>query len=351
MAVPQVVQQRMAREAAELVAQGIDPNGPPPGASVPVSTPAQAPASPAPLAPAPIDDAAALRAENERLKQELSTQGGRVSATASEIAELKQRLELINSNRTFLESNVTEQAAEVERLKAELAEAQARGVKSQVQTIASSLDESGPTKEQIDQYGESQDFVERIVRRQLAVVIKPLVQQIADMEKLLNRVKDIDAKIPQLEKSAQVADINVARQREEQFLRAEVIPHFPDFEQVRNTPEWKAYLQRDTGRGYPNGALLKLYREQGDAQGIRAVLGAFYEKRSKPTLDSLAVPAKTTADAPPAPAVPKMKASEYKANLKALTSKKMTKEAWDAYRTRWEQALNAGNVEMDTELR
>lgn len=350
MAVPSAVSNRIQRETAELVAQGIDPNAPP--AALPASTPTAAPVPPSALAPAPIDDASALRAENERLKHELATQGGRVSATASEVSDLKARLELINSNRSFLESSVTEQSARMQQLEQELAEAKANGTRAQAYEAASALDESGPTKEQIEQFGvDSQQFVERIVRQQMAAVIKPLVAQMTEMGKVLGRVKDIDAKLPQLEKSAQVADINVARQREEQFLRTEVLPHFPDFETVRNTPEWKAYLSSQTGRGYPIGALLKTYREQNDANGIRTVLGAFYDKRMKPTLDSLAVPAKTTADAPPAPAAPKMKASEYKVNLKAFTSKRMTKQEWDAYRTRWEEALNAGNVEMDTELR
>jgi hypothetical protein len=171
------------------------------------------------------------------------------------------------------------------------------------------------------------------------------------MEKQLVRIKDIDAKLPRLEQSAKVADINTARSREEQFLRTEVLPYFKDFETVRSTPEWKEYLSRDTGKGYPIGILLKTYREQGDAAGIRAVLGGFYEKRNKPSLDSLAVPAKSAADTPNTGSPTKMKASEYKANLRAMTSKRMSKQDWEAYRVRWDQALQAGNVEMDTELR
>jgi len=81
------------------------------------------------------------------------------------------------------------------------------------------------------------------------------------------------------------------------------------------------------------------------------VLGAFYDKRTKPSLDSLAVPAKSAADAPSANAPAKMKASEYKANLNSFIKKRMVKQDWDAYRARWEEALNAGNVEMDVELR
>jgi hypothetical protein len=303
------------------------------------------------VAPAPVDDAASLREENERLRAELSTQGGRVSSTASEIADLKQRLELINSNRSFLEQSATELATKNQELERRLEDVQASTNKARAFSVAESLDESGPTKEQIDQYGDSKDFVERVVKQQMASVIKPLVMQIAEMEKLLARVKDIDAKLPKLEQSAKVADINTARSREEQFLRTEVLPYFKDFETVRNTPEWKEYLSRDTGKGYPIGMLLKTYREQGDAVGIRAVLGGFYERKSKPTLDSLAVPAKSAADAPNTSPTAKMKASEYKANLRSMTSKRMSKEDWEAYRARWDHALQAGNVEMDTELR
>jgi hypothetical protein len=351
-AVPQAVRDRAQREENALREQGIDPNGPPVAVQAgTVSTPSQAPSTPVSVAPAQVDDAAALRAENERLRAELSTQGGRVSSTAAEVAELKQRFDLINSNRSFLESSMTELATKNQELERQLQEAQSSRTKSHAFTVAESLDESGPTEEQIQQYGESQDYVERIVKKTMAGVIKPLVAQIAEMEKALARVKDIDAKLPKLEQSAKVADINTARSREEQFLRAEILPHFPDFETVRTTSEWKEYLSRDTGKGYPVGQLLKVYRDQGDAQGIRAVLGGFYDKRDKPTLDSLAVPAKSAADAPSTAAPAKMKASEYKANLRAMTSKRLSKADWEAYRARWDQALQAGNVEMDTELR
>lgn len=349
-AVPQAVRERTQRDEAALREQGIDPHGPPPSFTTP-PTP-QAPVAAPALAPAPIDDAAALRAENERLKQELSTQGGRVSATATEVEELKQRFDLINQNRAFLESTVTTISEKNQQLERELAEARANGTKSQVEEVVTKLDEAGPTKEQIEQFGaDSQNFVERIVQQRMAAALKPLAAQLKHMEGLLGRVKEIDSKIPQLEKSAKVADFNTARQREDQFLRSEILPYFPNFETVRQTPEWQNYLKRDTGRGYRLGNLLQVYREQNNPDGIRAILGAYYEKEAKPTLESLAVPAKTTADAPQAPVVAKMKASEYQTNLRAMTSKRMSKQDWDAYRARWDQAIQAGNVEYDVELR
>lgn len=352
MAVPSVVRQRMDQEADALRQQGIDPNGPPPGVAS-VAPVASVPSSlPTPQPTTPTDDAAALRARNAELEQELRTQNGRVSAQATELQELKQRFDVINGNRAFLETSITEQAARSQELERKLQELQAQGVTQQVQSVVGSLDEGGPTEEQKKEFGDSLDFVQRVVRQQLASVVKPLIAKLADMEKRLDRVKEIDSRLPHIEESVKVTDMQMARSREEQFIRAEVLPHFPDFETVRNTKEWKEYLSRDTGRGYQVGQLLKTYRQANDAQGIRAVIGGFYEQRkSKPSLDSLAVPGKSAADAPETPAPAKMKASEYQANLRAFTSKRLSKQDWDAYRARFEQALNAGNVEMDAELR
>lgn len=354
MAVPQAVQQRMQREQAELAAQGIDPNGPPPGA--PVAT-GPAPSTPmptsAPLAPAaPTEDVAALRARNAELEAELRTQSGRVSATASELAELKSRFEVIGGNRSFLETSVTELNERNAALEAELAELRQKGNATQLQTAASALDEAGPTPEQLKEFGDSVDFVQRVVKKELASIVKPLLADIAEIRKQLVHVKDVNAKLPKIEETVKIADINNARAKEEQFLNTEVLPHFPDFPTVRTTQEWKDYLSKDTGRGYQIGMLLKTYRQQNDANGIRSIIGAFYEQRkAKPSLDALAVPGKTTADVPEAPAPAKMKASEYKANLRAFTMKRMPAAQWNEYRARWEQALQQGNVEMDVELR
>lgn len=347
MAVPSAVTQRIQRETDALRAQGLDPNGAPPAPVVEV-TPTPAAPSAAPAAPAPTDDAAALRARNAELEQELRTQSGRVSATASELAELKTRFDVINSNRSFLETSVTEQAAKIQQLEQAREE---HGIAQQVQSVVGSLDDTGPTEAQLKEYGDSLDFVQKVVRQQLAAVVKPLIAKLADMEKRLERVKEIDSRLPKIEESVQISDLAAARSREEQYIRTEVLPHFPDFESVRNTKEWKEYLARDTGRGFAVGQLLKTYRQSGDANGIRAVIGGFYERKAKPSLDSLAVPGKSAADAPLTPVAAKMKSSEYKANLKAFTFKRMSKADWDAYRTRWDQAIQSGNVEMDEEIR
>lgn len=356
MAVPQAVQNRMQREADALRASGIDPNGPPPGAPVAASSPSTPVASPAP-APAPsaaptTDEVAALRARNAELEAELRTQGGRVSATASELADLKNRLEMIGGNRQFLETSVSELNERNAALEAELAELRAKGTASQLHSAVSTLDEAGPTPEQVKEYGQDGiEFVQRVVKQQLAAIVKPLLADITEIKKQLIHVKDVHAKLPKIEETVKVADANNARAMEERFLAAEVLPYYPDFPTVRTTQEWRDYLARDTGRGYPIGVLLKTYRQQNDATNIRAVIGAFYEQRKKPSLESLAVPGKTTADAPEAPAPVKLKSSEYQRNLRMFTAKRMPKADWDAYRARWDQALQAGNVEMDVELR
>lgn len=349
MAVPGAVTRRMEQEEAGLRAQGLDPNGAPLELQQPGAAPA--PAAPS-AAPAGVpDDPAALRARIAELEGAQSTQSGRASAAAREVEELKQRLEVINGNRTFLETKVGELSQELEALRTQNEELARKQTTS---SIASALDDTGPTPEQIKEYGaEGIDFVERVVKRSMAAVVRPLIEQMAAMEKTLGRVKEIDAKVPMLESAASVAHLSAARSKELEFLRTEVIPYFPDFETVRNTPEWKEYLQKDVpGRGYKIRELLQTHRQAYNAAGIRTVIGGFYdERKSKPSLDSLSVPAKTGGDAPTAPAPEKLKASEYKQKLKDFTSKRLPKADWEAYRARWDHAIAAGNVEMDVDIR
>lgn len=350
MAVPGAVARRKEQEEADLRAQGLDPHGAPIDLQQPTGATPATPAAPA--APAAIpDDPAALRARIAELEGAQSTQSGRASAAAREVEELKQRLEVINGNRTFLESKLGELTQELETLRNQNEELARKQTSS---TIASALDDTGPTPEQIKEYGaDGIDFVERVVKRTMAGVLRPLVEQMSSMEKALGRVKEIDAKVPMLESAASVAHLSAARAKELEFLRTEVIPYFPDFETVRNTTEWKEYLQKDVpGRGYKVGQLLQTHRQAYNAAGIRTVIGGFYDERKlKPSLDSLSVPAKTGGDAPAAPAPEKLKASEYKQKLKDFTSKRLPKVEWEAYRTRWDQAIAAGNVEMDVDIR
>jgi hypothetical protein len=355
MAVPSAVTQRRERDADAMRAQGINPDTGMPLDAPPTEggSPSPAPLSPS-AAPAavPTDDAAALRARVQELEAELSTQNGRTSSAATELNELKARFDVINDNRSFLERTVTELSEKATKAEQQLAEMSQNKTAESFKSAVSTLDGDGPTDKQKEEFGDSLDFVQRVVRQQLAAVIKPLAERMATLETVLGRVKDIDAKLPTLERAAQVTDLNVQRDRELEFLRAEILPHFTDFEQVRTTPAWKEYLNKDTGKGYKIGQLLASYRKTGDAVGIRTLLGAFYESRkAAPSLESLAVPGKTNAETPPAPAAAKMKSSEYKMKLKAMTSKKLSKPEWEEYRARWDAAVASGNVEMDEEVR
>jgi len=352
MAIPSAVTRRKEKDEEALRQQGLDPNG------APIDVQTNATFSPPPPTPSPTADPGstetpeALRARIAELEGLLQTQNGRASANSREVEDLKRQLAAVNDNRSFLETKLTELTSQVEDLRTK-AETQSS---TAVASVASSLDESGPTAQQMEAFGpESVDFVERVLKRTLASVIKPVVSRLGEIEKQLGAVKEINAKIPQLESGATVAHLNEARMRELEFLRKEIIPYFKDFEEVRETQEWRDYLAQDVpGRGYKVGQLLQSYRKTADAIGLRTLIGAYYEQRkskSSQSLDSLAVPAKTGADAPPKPVTPKMKASEYKQNLRDFTSKRMPKAEWEAYRTRWDQAVASGQVEMDVELR
>lgn len=356
MAVPSAVRNRMEREAAELQAAGVDPTSAAPVAvqtgEIPVPTPAPQPTA-TPGVAVPSNDEA-LRARIAELEQALSTQNGRASSNDKELQELRSRFEIVNDNRQFLSNTVTELQGKIEAMTKQLEAATAQPAQppEDIAKISAQLEGEGPTDKQKEEFGDSLDFVQRVVRQQLQGVIKPIIERLVALEGVSTKVKEIGEKLPRFEQTAQVTEIQTARSRELEFLQKEVLPYFKDFETVRLTPEWKTFLAADTGRGYTNGDLLKAHRQTGDAVGIRTLLGKFYDSRQQaPTLDALSVPAKTGGDVLPQPPAPKMKSSEYKQMLRDFTAKKLPKDQWDAYRKRFDEAIAAGNVEMDVELR
>ncbi len=352
MAVPGAVIRRAERDAEELRAQGIDPTS---GAPIELQSGAPAPAAPTlvPSTPAVSDDVAALRARITELEQAESTQSGRASAASRELEELKQRTDLVDGNRSFLEGELIKLKERLDTAEAENATLRRDTTVSKVDQVVASLDGAGPTEEQMKEFGaDGVDFVTRVVKQQLAGVLAPLVERFKLIESSLGRLKELD-KLPKLEEVAKVTSMESQRNKETEFVRAEILPSFPDFEKVRLTPEWQAYLVQDIpGRGIKVGHLLHSYRQMSDAVGIRSILTAFYDKRgSKPTLDSLVVPDKTNADVPLKPTEAKIKASEYKQKLRDFIAKKMPKADWETFRARWDHAVATNNVEMDTEIR
>lgn len=349
MAVPSAVARRAERDAAELRDAGFDPNGAPLAVQVPVVDPT-VPTSATPAAP--IDDPVALKARIAELEAAASTQNGRVSANAQEVTTLKQQLEIVNGNRSFLEGKLTELTDKVNAMESENTTLKNTSTVSAVDKAVADLAGAEITAKDREEFGDSIDMVQRVTKAQMAAVVGPLVERLKVIENAMGRLKELD-KLPSLEESARVASIETARNKEMEFLRKEILPHYADFETVRLTQQWKDYLgQEIPGRGIKVGHLLRTYRQTMDAVGLRSILAAYYDKHTdKPTLDSLVVPAKTNADAPQASAPTKIKASEYKQNLRDFTSKKMLKADWEAFRARWDQAISTGNVEMDVEIR
>jgi hypothetical protein len=353
MAVPGAVARRSEREANELREQGIDPTSGAPIAVQATDPAVVTPVAPASAAPTSTEDVEAMKTRLRELEQAQSTQDGRTSAAQQEANDLRRQLELVNGNRTFLETRLTELTERLTAVETENATYKNQTSASSVDKAVAELSNAALTEAQAKEYdADTLDMVERVAKKAMAGVFGPLVERLKVIEGQLGRLKELD-KLPKLEQAAEVVSLDQQRSREMEFLRKEVLPHYPDFETVRNTPEWKAYLGRDIpGKGIKVGHLLNGYRQTADAIGIRSVLAQFYEgRKSAPGLDSLVVPAKTNGDAPPKADAPKIKASEYKQKLKDFTSKKLPKPEWEAFRTRWDEAIAANNVEMDVEIR
>lgn len=367
MAVPSAVTRRKEQDAAALRNAGINPDS---GAPIDVqatTTPAVAEVAPAPAAPTfhfttpntaqpatPTDDVAELKAKIAGLEQQLSTQNGRASSSTTELEQATQRNALLEQNRQFLENSLQELTGKLEKLQEEnnqLARSQtASGVTKVLQDLEQPLTF---TEEEQRDFKDSAPFIQKVVKQTMAAALKPVIEQINVLSAAMGKVDQLDKRLPELGTAVQAASTQARQMAEQQFFQREVTAHFPDFLTVKETPEWKAYVHTDIpGRGIKIGQLLVTYQKMNNAPGIRAVLQNFYDQRaSRPTLNSLAVPAKTSGDVPAAPEPVKLKSSEYNRNLNDFVMKRMSKPDWEAYKAKWDAAFNANNVEFDAPVR
>lgn len=290
-------------------------------------------------------DPTALQARVAELEHLLSTRDGQTSAAQRSANEATERLETMAAQVAALEENITALTK-----RAETAEARADAKRADSDLPPLDDPEEITEKEQADFGPDSIGFVKKLSKRELLAYVRPLVAKVAAMEKSLARLSDLD-RLPQIEKSIQSAQSDTQRIKEEEFFRKEVLTYFKDFETVRLTPEWKAYLATDIPDvGAKVGHLLHQYRLAHDAPAIRSVLQRFYENhKGKPSLGSLAVPAKTQTEGEPV-VKPKLKASEYRAKLRDFTSKRLPREQWETFKSEFNTALAEGRVEMDERI-
>ncbi len=351
MAVPSAVLKQRQELQARL---GLDASGNPvavtppdtPPETPPVVPPVEAAPVPPPVLtpPAPTGDLVAANARIAELEHLLKTRDGQTSTAMRQANEAQTRAEGMATQLQALEEAVAELTKQKDT-------AQAVAAAKRADADIPSLDDVGEfTPQELETYGDSVAFVKKATKKELLAYIKPMLAKQAAMEQQLARLSDLD-KLPNLEKSVQDSVANTQRIREEEFFRKEVLAFFPDFETRRDDPEWKDYLASDIPeRGIKVGGLLHQYRLQHDASGIRSVIGAYYEKsKTKPSLSSLVVPQKTQTDSAP-PTKPRLKASEYRAQLRKFTSRQLAKPEWDAYKTDFEAALREGRVEMDERI-
>ncbi len=285
-----------------------------------------------------------LEARIKELEHLLSTRDGQTSTAMREANEARQRADIQASQIRTLEETIGSLQRQTET-------AEARAAAKQADAALPSFDVEEPTSEQFQKFDiDSVDFINKLSKKQLVGYVKPLHDKIVAMEKQLERVRELD-KLPGIEKAVAEAGTESERIREEDFFRKEVLAHFNDFESVRDTPAWKAYLYKDIpGRGIKIHHLLDSYRKVHNAQGIRSLIQGHYDELgAKPTLASLATPQGTRTEGT-IPTKPRMKASEYKKNLRAFTSRQLSKEKWEAFKSDFNTALSEERVDMDERL-
>lgn len=360
MAVPSaVMRQRVALQAS----LGLDENGNPlPTPVTPsqvvettpeiVATPANTSAAPAtpvtPTAPPVVSTPTDLTAATSRIQELehlLRTRDGQTSTAMRQANEANTRAEATAAQVKALEDAVAELTKQKQT-------AENLGTARQLDSEIPSLEDVPElTPAQREAFGDdSVEFVKNLTKKELLAYIKPLLGKVKAMEQSLSRLSDLD-RLPNLERTVQASAAETQRVREEEFFRKEVLSFFPDFESVREVPDWKDYLSTDIpGKGIKIGNLLNQYRMQHDAPGIRSIIETYYAKnKARPNIGDLAVPNKTQTNGEP-PTKPKFRASEYKSKLRDFTSRRLPKADWDAYKLEFNTALNEGRVEMDERL-
>lgn len=339
-----VLRQREKLEAELGMRADGTPSTPPPAqppdlSLVQPSAPETPPATPA------APDAATLQARVDELEHLLKTRDGQTSASMREANEARQREGILTSQVQALEEGLA-------TLQKQLETAEARAASKAADATLPSLDGVEElTPQEIELFGkDSVGFVEKLTKKQLVSYFKPMLAKLEAMEKQLDRVRELD-KLPQLEKVVKEAESETQRVREEDFFRNEILKHYPDFEEVRETQAWRDYLAADIpGRGIKNHHLLNQYRLARNAPGIRSIIQAHYDAvKIKPTLASLATPRGTSTEGTPV-VKPRVKASEYNAKLRQFTSRQLSKKEWDAFKSEFQAAYDEGRVDMDARL-
>jgi len=353
-AVPSAVTRRREQEEAALRAQGVDPNAPPEG--VVDDQPAQ-PSAPAPNGNGNVNGSSEteqqLRARIAELENAERTSSGRSSTAQRELDEAKRNLQTVQENRQFLETTVQELQTRNEEMQRQLDELTRQSTLSSTdRTLTELATPAELTPRELETFdAETRQFIDKVARNQLATALKPMLERMKAVEGLLGKLKDLD-KLPVLEQRLQQTTTEAQRRAGDEFFRKEILHYFPDFETVRESDKWKAYLNQEIpNRGMKVGHQLTQYHNLSNAVGIRSLIGAFYDaEKNTPSRDSLATPGKTQAEGHAPREKPRFKASEYQTKLRQFINKKLSKADWDAYKADFDAALLDGRVDRDAPI-
>lgn len=347
MGVPTAVLRQRAQLEKDL---GINPDGSPlvpdtpPIVSLVPSAPAPA-SAPTAVTPPAVPAAPDPQARVTELEQLLRTRDGQTSAAMREANEAREQMQTLQGQIRLLEGSV----AELTKQKT-TAEASASGRAAAAAMPA--LDDVGDlSPHEVEVFGsDSVEFVKKLSKRELLGYVRPLAERVAALETMLARLPELD-KLPQIEKAVSDAQNDANRSREEAFFRKEILAHFPEFETARREPGWKDYLATDIpGAGIKIGHQLQQARLLHDGPKLRTIIKGYLDQRiARPSLGDLAVPSKTATEGEPV-VKPRMKASDYKKNLRAFTGRKMASAEWDAFKTEFELAMQENRVDHDEKL-
>lgn len=356
---------RAAHQAqlATLGIPGVTP-APSPAPAAPAAPVAAAPApATVPTAPAPVQPVAAPVAPAAQ-PDDTAAELARLRAETEELKRRQSGADKARSDAELLAQTLAEQASimqeQLRRMQAEneaLATSRQAEVQAQVEQaaeVALPLSDAALTDAEKTKFGpETEAFVNKLIDARLRTVLSPLLGRVKELSQFRS---EIGTRVATTEQATAAMAKPMLKVIGKGFLEEEIIPHFPDFNTRKQSPEWKKFIsETEPGTGRKYADLLRDTMATQDALVARNLIGHFYLRHpSQPaaTPTGMATEPSTVASGAgtgsppvsPTQTVAEFPFSKYKNATAAFSKKQITRDQLHAIKAEYEAAAQAGKV-------
>lgn len=293
------------------------------------------------------DEVAQVRQEIAKLKDGYSSMLGRAQAEAKRASAAEARLQLQDDAMRSLEAR----AAAAEQARDEFSGKE--NERTRKERLAGLDDAEDMSEEELNQFDPKDiKLIRALNKRQTVPVMKTLLTELDELKAQVARLLSVDQTVADISKSHQAIAAQAAETIERDFFTKSLTPHFPEWQKWTQTPDWETFLatSENDDPNVKKGHVLHHYRKSKFVPGIVALFKEFEARQqlnNGNSLQSLATPAKTSAERTPT-VKGKMKTSEYiKMRDGFMRSKSVSRTDWEKYKAAFASAQQEKRVDDD----